>query len=104
MTTKHTKGEWYIDRPDFETINIITALDFVCEIPKGVGISEDIEERNSEAESNAKLICNAPNMLETLEVILKNFKLNFLHKTPVTMQELEAGINIIQHTINKATN
>ena len=43
-------------------------------------------------------------LLETLEVILKNFKLNFLHKTPVTMQELEAGINIIQHTINKATN
>jgi len=66
MTNKHTQGEWQIHMPNFETINIVTDNSFICEIPRSVGVSEENEQMNIEAEANAKLIAAAPQMLEAL--------------------------------------
>jgi hypothetical protein len=66
MTKKHTQGKWQIHKPDYEHINIVTDKNFICEIPSCIAINEDTEERQSEAEANAKLIAAAPQMLEAL--------------------------------------
>jgi hypothetical protein len=99
MTNQHTQGEWqvFIQPAPHGTVRTINVGS------ERVATLEQMESIE-ESEANAKLIANAPNMLDTLEVILRNFKLNYSQNTPVTMQELEAGINIIQHTISKATN
>jgi len=66
MTNKHTQGKWQIHKPDYEHINIVTDKDFICEIPSYIVESEDTEQREAEANANAKLIAAAPQMLEAL--------------------------------------
>jgi len=102
MQTKHTKGQWAIDKPSYEVINIVTDTNFICEIPCPINESEDTEERQAEAEANAKLIAAAPLLLEALYKLLKearqnSFEINkTLNDTPTEQQAQEA--------INKATN
>jgi len=62
-TTKHTKGEWNIYRPDFEHINIGTSTRFICEMPTG---EFDEDDERQESEANAKLIAAAPELLDAL--------------------------------------
>lgn len=53
--------------------------------------------------ANALLIAAAPNLLNALESIITNLRVNIKYEQYPTLQELESGINLIQKAIDKAT-
>ena len=66
MESKHTKGTWKIDKPNFEVINIVTEQKFICEIPCPIYENEDTYSRGKEAQANAERIVHCVNSYDEL--------------------------------------
>lgn len=96
----HTKGTWkvthdtvndYIDAKDENGFNMPIA----CTYSGKVG-------RDS-AKANAKLIASTPEMYAALNTVKENMELNLKHNQPVSVQEMNVALSIINAALNKAT-
>lgn len=74
MEAKHTPGPWFVDldiRPGMEWNNHIVARDGdlrICFMAHG----GEYEDKQAEAEANARLIAAAPELLAALELLVKD--------------------------------
>lgn len=73
MKTLFTSGNWEIDKPDFETIDIVCKddsgyiTDHICSLPSnGLSIHPECIK---EAKANAALIAAAPRMIQALQML-----------------------------------
>jgi len=92
METKHTQGEWKVEKPYFN-YRVTCNGETVAQIYP-----------TNEEEANAKLCAASPVMLDALETIYNNLALNLKLGTTPNIEEIEAGARIALSAIQKATN
>lgn len=94
LNSKITKGKWYLHKPDYEHINIVTDKNFICEIPTTIETNEDTEEMASEAEANAQYTALAVNnfaaVVEALEQLLDECNKRDIKRSYNTPAEITA--------------
>lgn len=94
LNSKRTQETWYIHKPDYEHINIVTDDKFICEIPCPIPENEDTEERLAEAEANARYtaLCvnNFAQVCEALEQLLDECNKRDIKRSYNTPAEITA--------------
>lgn len=66
METKHTKGKWEYEGGDNSSIDIILPNDATISIDRNNRYTDSFAMSREEMEANAKLICVAPLLLQSL--------------------------------------
>lgn len=95
MENKFTNGEW-LQQPCHEGIEIYVDGLAIARIPK----NEDVKET---AEANAKLIAQAPNLLESIQNLLGIFDTPIARRKYGNDEFYNEAISVARETIKKAT-
>lgn len=78
METKHTQGQWASTHDASKERGVRTFSGFICFLPKPThyhGQDERYDNEIKEYEANAKLIAASPDLLEALQMMIKEFSI-----------------------------